>query len=511
LLCCDTSGAESIGALPTNAWAHLSLVFENHSHVTSPATATEGDTLPNVSTTQDEHAEGGFLISHPADYYTEQHASQSVTASRTLAPTAAPTRTGAAQYTVSVYLNGELDVRMDFSDPVVGNAFSASFFKDVSFTGNIRSSTVDDITKLWEIDVGPKAFLDDFSIWQGALTGDQVRAAFLSTAGRDKREAVDAALQLLARANSSLVFSPTSTEHTVITADPLVPILLQRAKDSLDARDTFESRLDLYADAAERGSADALYKWALMVKQGSEVGNSACGVATAEETTSTTAGILQGSGLATLWGSATSGGLTASAGASGNSVDQERATLAFLVAADMGHAPALMSLAFTLLNGAGARMLTNVNSSTLHVWNIPVHDTYRRSLTAAPFTSTMRDVLLSGSQQCRPILWKGPLSIQLPIERDVGRSALQSAQSFNTGNASTLLSVSTARRSLCADPSQLALDLLQVAAMHGVVEAHQALYYRHGLLFTWPRYCDRSFLLVRCMSTCNLGTRKASA
>jgi TPR repeat protein len=364
------------------------------------------------------------------------------------------------------------------------------------------------ITKLWEICVGPKAFLVDFSIWQGALTGDQVRAAFLSTAGRDKREAVDAALQLLARANSSLVFSPTSTEHTVITADPLVPILLQRAKDSLDACDTFESRLDLYADAAERGSADALYKWALMVKQGSEVGNSACGVATAEETTP---GILQGSGLASLWGGASSGILTTTAGTSASSVDQERATLAFLVAADMGHAPALMSLAFTLLNGAGARALSNVNSSSLHAWNIPVHDTYRRSLTAAPFTSAMRDVLLKGSQQCRPIAWKGPLSTQLPIERDVGRSALQSAQSFNTGNASTLLSVSTARRSLCADPSQLALGLLQVAAMHGVVEAHQALHYRYGLLFTWPHYCDTSFILVRCMFTCNLGTRKASA
>jgi hypothetical protein len=148
LLCCDTSGAESIGALPTNAWAHLSLVFENHSHVTSPATATEGDTLPNGSTTQHKHAEGGFLISHPADYYTEQHTSQSVTASRTLAPTAAPTRTGAAQYTVSVYLNGELDVRMDFSDPVVGNAFSASFFKDVSFTGSVHRSAVDDVPNL---------------------------------------------------------------------------------------------------------------------------------------------------------------------------------------------------------------------------------------------------------------------------------------------------------------------------------------------------------------------------
>jgi hypothetical protein len=148
LLYCNTSGAESIGALPTNTWAHLSLVFENHSHVTTPSAATEGDILPISSSTQDQHAEGGFLISHPADYYTEQHTSQSVTASRTLAPTAAPIRTGSAQYTVSVYLNGELDVRMDFSDPVVGNGFSASFFKDVSFTGSVHRSAVDDAPNL---------------------------------------------------------------------------------------------------------------------------------------------------------------------------------------------------------------------------------------------------------------------------------------------------------------------------------------------------------------------------
>jgi TPR repeat protein len=314
---------------------------------------------------------------------------------------------------------------------------------------------------------------------------------------------VDAALQLLVQANSSLVFSPASAEHTVIGADSLIPILLQRAKDSLAACDTFESRLDLYSDAAERGSAEALYKWALMVKQGSEVGNSACGVATAEETTRSTASVLQGSGLAALWGGATSGSLTATAGASGNSVDQERATLALLVAADMGHAPALMSLAFTLLNGAGARTLTNVNSSSLHAWNIPVHDAYRRSLTAAPFTSAMRDVLLSGSQQCRTSDWKGPLSTPLPIERNVGRSVLKSAQAPDPDDDSRLLSVTTARRSLSADPSQLALGLLQVAAMHGVVEAHQALYYRHGLLFTWPHYCDTSFILVCCMSACN--------
>lgn len=322
------------------------------------------------------------------------------------------------------------------------------------------------------------------------MTTEQVQAEFLSATGRSRRAAVDAALDVLETAENCLVFrTPDSDRATTIGNDPLVPILLQRAKDSLNACEAFEARLDLYADAAERGSAEALYRWALLVKQGSEVGNSACGVATAEETNGGGAipSALKGTVMASLWGGSADGSVQ-----SGNShtSDHDRATLAFLVAADMGHAPALTALAFTLLNGAGASALLLHNTTELQGWNLPVPASYRAGLGTTAFATALRARLLAGlDSRCSAPVWTNPVASQVAVESDIGRSVLQAVISGrdSVGNIAAVLGqFGKSVISGCTDPSQLAQGLLEVAAMHGDAEAHQALYYRYG---TVVAYC----------------------
>jgi hypothetical protein len=150
-----------------------------------------------------------------------------------------------------------------------------------------------------------------------------------------------------------------------IDEDPIIPILLQRAQASLDACESYETRLDLYAEAAERGSAEALYKWALLIKQGSEVSNTVCGVASGgeEAKTSTSA---SSSSVAGMWG-----GKTASQPAASVSFEHERATM--LIAADMGHAPTLVSLAFTLLNSYGAQPMLPRTDRLVHSCSPSLH------------------------------------------------------------------------------------------------------------------------------------------
>jgi hypothetical protein len=75
-------------------------------------------------------AAAGLVLSHPADYYEQQGV-----VSTNNGPTTASVEGKSGGYSVSVYINGALDVKMDFSDPALGNEHSAMFFKDVSFAG----------------------------------------------------------------------------------------------------------------------------------------------------------------------------------------------------------------------------------------------------------------------------------------------------------------------------------------------------------------------------------------
>lgn len=133
------TGAETIGALPVNQWAHLAVVFENHTHSAQAATQASGHADATATATAaalTKHTEGGFRVSHPPDYYAQSESEGAVNAhTSAAAATTGPSAAGSPQYTVSVYLNGVLDVKIDFTDPVIGNEFSASFFKDVSFKG----------------------------------------------------------------------------------------------------------------------------------------------------------------------------------------------------------------------------------------------------------------------------------------------------------------------------------------------------------------------------------------
>jgi TPR repeat protein len=315
-------------------------------------------------------------------------------------------------------------------------------------------------------------------LWDAALTAAEVTSMYLSSAGRTQRVAVDAALDILASAGNKLVFatSPARAEEGVIEEDPLVAMLLQRAQESLVACEPFEARLDLYASAAERGSAEALYKWALLVKQGSEMANSACGVATAEDTDRTPSALK--SAASSLW----SAGTAAAPSSAESLADQERAVQAMLIAADMGHAPALVSLAFALVNGAGidAFFRTDVPVSTTQ---IPVHPTYHTVSTTGAHvyrTSRLQNAIASYLRNrpaaCANIPWKFPATSGLTLDRH----AL--AQSVLHWNSSALPRAGAAdpegTGSHCPDASQLSMGLLQLAAMHRNTEAHQALSYR---------------------------------
>jgi hypothetical protein len=136
-------GAETLTPLPLNQWVHLAVVFENRTTPDSDGatTAASDDTSAgDALTTISKHQEQGLVVSHPLDYYQRGVSAASAAGMRKTARASAAT--GASQYSVAVYVNGKLDVRMDFTDPVVGNPHSAMFFKDVSFAGKLSMIVV---------------------------------------------------------------------------------------------------------------------------------------------------------------------------------------------------------------------------------------------------------------------------------------------------------------------------------------------------------------------------------
>lgn len=343
---------------------------------------------------------------------------------------------------------------------------------------------------------GPKALLSEFSLWDDALTAAEVEAMYLSNEGKARRSSATMALDVLATAQSPLVFSVSATippagitsiaagpsedvlkvaqafaEPGKIHEDPMVPILLQRAKASLEACESFETRLDIYAEAAERGSAEALYKWAMLIKQGSEVSNTACGVTSGAEGDG-------GQGASSLFGSSASSSLWAGKASSATSgFEHERAVQALLVAADMGHRTALVPLTFALLNGFGAEPLLRVNATISTSWDIPVHSEYivrgdRSHYRPVRLQHALSSYLLSGDQGCGTIADYDPNS-----SATLAGSVLHVRPS-NSSTATHDWKEQRASKSNCPDPTSLAIGLLHVAAVHGVAEAHQALAYR---------------------------------
>lgn len=151
---------------------------------------------------------------------------------------------------------------------------------------------------------------------------------------------VDDTIQMLLDASSKLLPESLLQSNAVKTdgfigsvnadaSDEIARMLLDKAKASTLACDLFETRLDLYAEAAERGSAEALHLWAMMIRYGYE--SSASGASCGYEKATPANAEREG--------------------------DQERALLAFLVAAEMGYAPALVPIALSVLTGLGLNVL----------------------------------------------------------------------------------------------------------------------------------------------------------
>lgn len=352
---------------------------------------------------------------------------------------------------------------------------------------------------------------------------------YLSSAGRVQRTSVDTALDVLATAESTLAFaaastpvpSLSSTDTASITAadstsneddtiksstntaakepiyadprqikeDAMVPILLQRAKTGLEACEGFTTRLDIYAEAAERGSAEALYKWAMLVKQGSEVSNTACGVSsssTSEGEGGQGAAALSGTASA-LWGSKPTDKSVA--------FEHERAVQALLVAADMGHSAALVPLSFALLNGLGAEPMLRGNTSVSSAWNIPLHPSYiaeegpRGCYRPVQLQRAISDYLLSGELGCGDRNGADSLAGNpAALANSVLRVRHQNASAAGIGSTESISGNQEGEEGLrelrkkgkrCPDPTSLAVGLLHVAALHEIPEAHQALAYRY--------------------------------
>lgn len=497
-------GAESISEIPTDKWTLVVLVFTNHTHTASPADdVTASDALPL-----------GVHVTSPDDEFSTAVDSKQASL---LGRAATEEQKGKAssespQYSIVMYFNGKLDAKMDFSDVVIANNHSAHFFNDVSFGGKSAFGfpflsfigNAFSCTSFFLFFLGPKALLTDFTIWDSELSSDEINAMYLSNAAQAHHAPADLALSVLQQARSPLVHPFASTAsapaggtssrllpnpsdttgdlaHPHIPDDSIVPILLERARVSLESCESYETRVDLYAEAAERGSAEALYKWALLVKQGAAVANTACGVDSSGEGSGAEEGSAStGSVTSSLW-SSLSGKKTSTASA----FEQDRATMAMLIAADQGHAPALVSLAFTLLNGVGAEPLLRSQLTYSTEWNIPVHPAftafdpssghrvYRQSLLRAAIGRYLND----DASVCSGAATRSA-NVSFDLSAPRGNDIFGSVLFANTSRTSVEDHQNKKYAIKCPSPTDLALGMLQLAAVHRVAEAQQALAHR---------------------------------
>lgn len=192
---------------------------------------------------------------------------------------------------------------------------------------------------------------------------------------------VDDVVQLLLYANSPLLPDSLLKHHSTLSSnaltsstsgsaassvDDIAQMLLDKAKASTLACDLFETRLDLYAEASERGSSEALYFWAMMIRYGyeSSASGASCGY---EKTTPLNAE---------------------------QESDQERALLALVIAADMGYAPALVPIAVSVLTGLG---LDAVLHPVDGKYSVPVSRDYTIAKDNKASKGRRSDVVSSGS------------------------------------------------------------------------------------------------------------------
>lgn len=151
--------------------------------------------------------------------------------------------------------------------------------------------------------------------------------------------------------------------------DEIARVLIDQARAKLAECAPIAERIDLYAEAAEHGSAEGLYAWATLLAYGTEVSEAQCGVGQAASVTAS------GSGGGS--GSASGGRYSSSAMAVGVS-DQSRAAYALLVAAEMGSAKAVTSLAVMIFSGVGLQSILDSAALEHALWDVPVPMEIRR-------------------------------------------------------------------------------------------------------------------------------------
>lgn len=394
-------GRDSSIVFPTDEWVFLSFVMLNHS--TSPATAPAAPALrPHADTKE---------------------------------PSQAP-----VVYSIHAYVNGVLDLSLDFLQPVTANSAPLSLFKDPSHDGF-------------------RGFVRDVCVWDGALPAATVQSLYLRGAAPSPSAFVDSVLGMMNSphhlGNSSrAVLTEDSALHGLIwgkpmaVVDPLPEQLWREAEKAVSSCAPYAQRLDMAAEAAEAGSARGLYSWALLLLYGTDAGESTCGMANSTWTYTNDAAQFDK-----------------------DRASMNRAVYALLVAAEMGHSEALVQLSILLLNGIGSSVLLDPHYIPTPL-SVPLPrnrvescdgDVCSSSDSQSSFHRTLADFLTASS------------CVQLPDTDSGGDKA-----SGSTGLGDSVL---CATEDPAVGATAAALGLLHLAAALAVPDAYLLLAhrYQHGI------------------------------
>jgi len=111
-------GADSIETLPMNDWVFVAIVFMNYT--AARIDALNDEHLAAVEQNQTEDLLHGMQVQYP----------------NTRRSRHAPPDSGSGyEYSISLYINGHLDISMKFSAVVASNPHPLQLFKDVSHRG----------------------------------------------------------------------------------------------------------------------------------------------------------------------------------------------------------------------------------------------------------------------------------------------------------------------------------------------------------------------------------------
>ena len=119
------AGAESISEIPTDKWTFVALVFTNHTTNDVNSDTVVQDALPSAVK----------VTSPDDDIAAVEVTKQAALLDRAAAKERIKSQKQNNEYSIAIYFDGKLDAKMDFSDVVIANNYSAHFFNDVSFVG----------------------------------------------------------------------------------------------------------------------------------------------------------------------------------------------------------------------------------------------------------------------------------------------------------------------------------------------------------------------------------------